>query len=76
VAEAAVRLAESGNPNLAGDAVTSALLAEAGTRAAAELVDLDTENPGGEPDGMRRGRARRLSREASESARRATGSPG
>ncbi|MBA2443434.1 MAG: cyclodeaminase/cyclohydrolase family protein [Rubrobacter sp.] len=76
VAEAAVRLAESGNPNLAGDAVTAALLAEAGTRAAAELVDLDTENPGGEPDGMRRGRARRLSREASESARRATGSPG
>jgi formiminotetrahydrofolate cyclodeaminase len=76
VAEAAARLTVEGNPNLAGDAVTAALLAEAGTRAAARLVEINTEDPGGEPDGLRRGRAQRLSREASESARRAAESPG
>lgn len=76
VAEVAARLVGSGNPNLRGDAVTAALLAEAGTRAAAELVEINTEDLAGEPDGLRRGRARRLSREASESARRATEGPG
>ena len=41
VAELAARLAEHGNPNLRGDAVTAALLAEAGVRASAELVALN-----------------------------------
>ena len=40
-AELAAWLAEHGNPNLRGDAVTAALLAEAGVRAAAELVALN-----------------------------------
>jgi methenyltetrahydrofolate cyclohydrolase len=42
VAEIAVRLAREGNPNLRGDAVAAALLAEAGTRAAAVLVEINT----------------------------------
>ena len=45
VAELAARLAEHGNPNLRGDAVTAALLAEAGVRAAAELVALNLRLP-------------------------------
>ena len=42
VAEMAARLAREGNPNLKGDAVAAALLAEAGTRAAAVLVEINT----------------------------------
>ena len=42
VAEIAARLAREGNPNLKGDAVAAALLAEAGARAAAVLVDINT----------------------------------
>ncbi len=42
VAEVAARLAREGNPNLRGDAVAAALLAEAGTRAAAALVRINT----------------------------------
>lgn len=38
----AARLAEEGNPNLRGDAVTAAVLAEAGVRAAATLVGINT----------------------------------
>lgn len=41
VAEMAARLAREGNPNLRGDAVVAALLAEAGTRAAAVLVEIN-----------------------------------
>ncbi len=41
VAELAAQLAERGNPNLRGDAVSGALLAEAGVRAAAELVAIN-----------------------------------
>lgn len=43
VAVEAVQLAERGNPNLRGDAVTAALLAAAAARSAAELVRLNTE---------------------------------
>ncbi|MDP9411303.1 MAG: cyclodeaminase/cyclohydrolase family protein [Actinomycetota bacterium] len=43
VAEAAVRLAREGNPNLRGDAVAAALLAEAGVRAAAVIVEINTK---------------------------------
>ncbi len=42
VAEIAARLAREGNPNLRGDAVGAALLAEAGVRAAAVLVEINT----------------------------------
>ena len=41
VARLASRLAREGNPNLRGDAVTAALLAESGARAAAALVRLN-----------------------------------
>ena len=39
--EVAVRLVEEGNPNLSGDAFTAVLLAEAGTRAAVALADIN-----------------------------------
>ena len=42
VAVMAVRLAEAGNPNLRGDAVTGAVLAAASARSAASLVDINT----------------------------------
>ncbi len=42
VARIATRLAREGNPNLRGDAVAAALLAEAGVRAAAVLVEINT----------------------------------
>ncbi|HEX4660646.1 MAG TPA: cyclodeaminase/cyclohydrolase family protein [Streptosporangiaceae bacterium] len=41
VARIAARMAEAGNPNLRGDAITGALLAEAGARAAAVLVGIN-----------------------------------
>ena len=46
VAEFAADLAESGNPNLAGDAIAGALLAEAAAQAAAKLVAINlTDGP-------------------------------
>ena len=47
VAGVAARIAESGNPNLLGDVVTAALLADASARSAAALVRINLE---GEPD--------------------------
>jgi len=44
------RLAEEGNPNLRGDAVTAAVLAGAGVRAAATLVEINV-SVGGADDG-------------------------
>lgn len=41
VAEVAGRLFEGGNPNLRGDALTAVLLADAATRAAARLAEID-----------------------------------
>ncbi|MGH3174997.1 MAG: cyclodeaminase/cyclohydrolase family protein, partial [Streptosporangiaceae bacterium] len=41
VASVAARLAEAGNPNLRGDAVTGAVLAAASARSAACLVDIN-----------------------------------
>ncbi|ABG04529.1 Formimidoyltetrahydrofolate cyclodeaminase [Rubrobacter xylanophilus DSM 9941] len=61
VCRLAGRLALEGNPNLKGDAVAGALLAEAGVRAAAELVEAN------EPEGERALEARRFV----EAARRA-----
>ncbi len=44
VADAAARLLREGNPNLAGDAVTGLLLAEASARSAARLVRFNVES--------------------------------
>jgi formiminotetrahydrofolate cyclodeaminase len=41
VAELAARLAVAGNPNLRGDSITAAVLAEASARSAATLVDIN-----------------------------------
>jgi methenyltetrahydrofolate cyclohydrolase len=68
VAGLAARLAADGNPNLRGDAVAAALLAEAGVRAATELV---TINLAGVPGDERPARARRLLRQTARSARAA-----
>jgi methenyltetrahydrofolate cyclohydrolase len=61
VAEAAARLAADGNPNLRGDAITGALLAAAGARAAAVLVDI---NLAARPDDGRPAHAARLADQA------------
>ena len=50
VAGIATRLAEEGNPNLRGDAVTAVALAGAGVRAAATLVEINV-SAGGADDG-------------------------
>ena len=50
VAGNAARLAEEGNPNLRGDAVTAAVLAGAGVRAAAALAEINV-SAGGADDG-------------------------
>jgi formiminotetrahydrofolate cyclodeaminase len=50
VACISARLAEEGNPNLRGDAVTAAVLAGAGVRAAATLVEINV-SAGGADDG-------------------------
>lgn len=50
VAGTAARLAEEGNPNLRGDAVTATVLAGAGVRAAATLVEINV-SAGGVDDG-------------------------
>ena len=50
VAGIAARLAEEGNPNLRGDAITAAVLSGAGVRAAATLVEINI-SAGGADDG-------------------------
>jgi len=67
VAKVAARLATDGNPNLKGDAICAVLLADAGVRAAATLVEINLSVAGIE-DG-RLGHARELV-EAGASARR------
>ena len=69
VAEIAARLAREGNPNLMGDAVAAALLAEAGVRAAEVLVRINTA--AGEIFDDRLGRASELAARAGGAARRA-----
>lgn len=64
-ARAAVRLAAAGNPNLRGDAITGALLAGAGARAAATLVAI---NLAGTPGDSRPAQAARLADEATSLA--------
>jgi methenyltetrahydrofolate cyclohydrolase len=53
VAGLAAGLAEAGNPNLRGDAITAAHLAEASARSAAALVDINVRL-GGLPDELSR----------------------
>ena len=54
VARLAVRVAEAGNPNLRGDAVTGAVLAAASARSAACLVDINVGLGGLDPGLSRR----------------------
>lgn len=68
VARLAVDLAKRGNPNLAGDAYTAGVLAEAGTRAAANLVVV---NLGGDDSDERVRRARELASRSSDAAEHA-----
>ena len=68
VADLAAKLAEHGNPNLRGDAVAGALLAEAGTRAAAHLVRI---NLGAVPDDVMVTRASMVAEAATQSVKRA-----
>jgi formiminotetrahydrofolate cyclodeaminase len=65
VAGLAARIAEYGNPNLLGDAVTAALLAESGARAAAALALINLK---GLQDDDRRNRVAKLIEEAADSA--------
>ena len=66
VVEIAAHLAREGNPNLRGDAVAAALLAEAGVRAAAVLVEINTN--AGELSGGRVERAGRCVERAAGAA--------
>jgi len=68
VALLAARIAESGNQNLAGDAVTAALLAESGVRAAGALVSINLKDC---EDDTRRDRAAELVEAAAASSARA-----
>jgi methenyltetrahydrofolate cyclohydrolase len=70
VADLAADLAENGNPEVRGDAVAGALLAEAGARAAAHLVRI---NLGAAPDDVRVTRASMIAEAAARSAQRALG---
>jgi methenyltetrahydrofolate cyclohydrolase len=70
VAALAVRVAEAGNPNLRGDAVTGALLAAASARSAACLVDINVRLGGLDPKLSRR--AARAVADAGDAAERAT----
>jgi len=68
VAAMAARITEEGNPNLLGDAVTSALVAESGARAAAAIVLINLADSGQDD---RRSRVAVLLEEIAGSARRA-----
>ena len=68
VARLAARLAADGNPNLRGDAIAGALLAEAGARSAAILVGINLAGA----DDDRTARAAQLAKEAASFAAEAT----
>jgi methenyltetrahydrofolate cyclohydrolase len=71
VAGIAARLVEEGNTNLAGDAITAVLLAEAGVRAAVTLAEINLSAANLDDD--RLGRANELVDETASTARRITG---
>jgi formiminotetrahydrofolate cyclodeaminase len=54
VAQLAARVAEAGNPNLRGDAMTGAVLAAASARSAGCLVDINVGLGGLDPELSRR----------------------
>jgi formiminotetrahydrofolate cyclodeaminase len=54
VAGNAAQLVEEGNPNLRGDAVTATVLAGAGVRAAATLVEINVSEGGAGDDRLSR----------------------
>ncbi len=70
VARMALRVAEAGNQNLRGDAVTGAVLAAASARSAACLVDINVRLGGLDPELSRR--AERAAADAGDAAGRAT----
>ena len=70
VAGLAVRVAEAGNPNLRGDAVTGAVLAAASARSAASLVDINVGLGGLDPELSRR--AAQAAADAGDAAEQAT----
>jgi formiminotetrahydrofolate cyclodeaminase len=74
VAQLAVRVAEAGNPNLRGDAVTGAVLAAASARSAACLVDINVRLGGLDPELSQR--AARAVADAGDAAGRAGGGGG
>jgi methenyltetrahydrofolate cyclohydrolase len=69
VAGLAARVAEAGNPNLRGDAVTGAVLAAASARSAAGLVDINVGLGGLDPELSRR--AAKAVADAADAAERA-----
>ena len=70
VAAMAAQVAEAGNPNLRGDAVTGALLAAASARSAAGLVAINVGLGGLDPELSQR--AARAASDAGDAAGRAT----
>jgi formiminotetrahydrofolate cyclodeaminase len=74
VAGIASRLAEEGNPNLEGDALAAVLLAGAGVRAAAKLVQINLSTADVDDDRLRR--ANSLVDTTATTVRRATGGEG
>jgi len=72
VAALAAAIATGGNPNVRGDAITAALLAAAGSRAAAALVRI---NLAGAPGDVRPARAGQLAAEAADLAAAAEAGP-
>ena len=73
VALMAARVAEAGNPNLRGDAVTGAVLAAASARSAASLVDINVGLGGLDPGLSRRAAA--VAGDAASSAERVSEQP-
>jgi formiminotetrahydrofolate cyclodeaminase len=70
VAAIASRLAKEGNPNLEGDAMAAVLLAGAGVRAAAKLVQINLSSANVDDDRLRR--ANSLADNTAAAVRRAT----
>jgi formiminotetrahydrofolate cyclodeaminase len=71
VAAMAVQVAEAGNPNLRGDAMTGAVLAAASARSAAALVDINVSQGKLEPELS--GRAAQAAADAGNAAERVSG---
>jgi formiminotetrahydrofolate cyclodeaminase len=69
------RLAEEGNPNLRGDAVTAAVLAGAGVRAAATLVEINVSAGGADDERLSRVAELRATAAAAQEAAEGAGVP-